>query len=91
MCVVVVVGGGLGGGRVGCSVWEVEGARFVCVRANGGVSCKPPLQPSSSLVSHETSCCSEREGSLPVAMKLVPSMSPVVPNAQHEPHWAWQQ
>jgi hypothetical protein len=35
-------------------------------------------------VSQLTSCCSERERSLPVRMALMPSIDPVVENAQPE-------
>lgn len=37
-------------------------------------------------VSQSTSSCSDSEMSLPVLMKLMPSMEPVVENAQHDPH-----
>ena len=40
----------------------------------------------STLSSQSTSCCSLRLRSLPVAMKLAPSIAPVVLKAQHDPH-----
>ena len=40
--------------------------------------------------SQSTSCCSLRLRSFPVAIKLAPSIAPVVLNAQHAPHTPWR-
>ena len=52
-------------------------------------SMRPPLQPMSWAWSQETSCCSERETSLPEAMAFTPSTAPVLEKDQQEPHWPW--
>lgn len=43
------------------------------------------IRKELTVLSQSTSCCSLRFRSLPVAMKLAPSIDPVVLNAQHEP------
>ena len=53
-------------------------------------SIRPPLQPwLPSAPEQSTSCCSDSDGSLLVAMNMAPSTEPVVEKAQHEPHWPW--
>ena len=45
---------------------------------------RPPLQPWSETVSHETRSCSEKETRLPVAIWYAPSTAPVVEKALRE-------
>jgi len=49
---------------------------------------RPPEQPES-VVSQETSSCSDREVRVLPARNHWPSMPWVVENAQQEPHWPW--
>mmetsp|Transcript_43473 Transcript_43473/g.134275 ORF Transcript_43473/g.134275 Transcript_43473/m.134275 type:complete len:257 (-) Transcript_43473:166-936(-) len=52
------------------------------------LSMRPPSQPWS-MVSHDTSSCSDSDVSVLPARNHWPSMPPVVENDQHEPHWPW--
>merc|ERR1719473_87157 len=53
-------------------------------------SIRPPWQPwFPSAFEQSTSCCSEMDTSLPVAISHAPSSEPVAEKLQHEPHWPW--
>jgi len=57
-----------------------------CVnRGQGGT----PLQPWSSPTSQSTSSCSDRVTSFSPKIWFMPSIAPVVENAQHAPHAPW--
>ena len=53
-------------------------------------SIRPPLQPwLPSAPEQSTSCCSDRDNSWPVLMKVIPSTEPVVEKDQQEPQSPW--
>merc|ERR1719272_1957724 len=51
-------------------------------------SMSPPWHPEFYL-EQSTSCCSEKDWSLPVEVNIAPSTAPVVEKAQHDPHCPW--
>merc|ERR1719309_702197 len=49
----------------------------------------PPHPLLCSALLQSTNCCSLSDMSFPLAMALLPSVEPVVENAQHDPHCPW--
>jgi len=68
--------------------YEASEATFTVPWYAKPASMRPPPQPLFAL-EQSTSCCSERDTSLPVAPDHAPSVPPVVENAQQDPHWPW--